>query len=58
MTSFQAKLEKNKESYAYILGSNAFSYGLPRTNNPYAYGSKSYEDWADGYEDALFLREL
>jgi hypothetical protein len=58
MASFQAKLEKNKESHAYILGADAFNHGLLPANNPYAYSSKPYEDWVDGYDDALFLRKL
>lgn len=55
MTSFKAKLEKNKENHAYILGVEAFQNGLSM-DGPYERNSKADEDWIDGYLDAMFIK--
>lgn len=57
MTSFKAKLEKNKENHAYILGVEAFQNGLSM-DGPYERNSKADEDWIDGYLDAMFIKEV
>lgn len=57
MTSFQAKLEKNKENHAYILGVEAAQSGKSM-QGPFERGSLADREWVDGYLDAVFLRNL
>jgi hypothetical protein len=57
MTSFSAKIEKNKESHAYILGVQACRQNEPMFN-PFEAGSSASLEWIDGYLDAKFLKEL
>jgi len=57
MTSFQAKIEKNKENHAYMMGVEAASMGLSM-EGPFERGSSPDSDWVDGYLDALFVRKL
>jgi len=57
VTSFQAKIEKKEESYAYLLGVEAFQSGKSM-QGPYERNSKADQDWVDGYLDAMFLRKL
>jgi hypothetical protein len=57
VTSFQAKLEKNKESHAYMLGAEAASSGKSMMG-PFKRGSEADQEWVSGYLDALFLRKL
>ena len=58
MTSFSKKIEKKKESHAYILGAKACMEGLAMNASPYDRGSKPDSDWVDGYLDAMFLKRL
>lgn len=57
MTSFQAKIEKKEETYAYVLGAQAFQKGLSM-QGPYERGSGADQEWVDGYLDAMFLGRL
>ncbi len=57
MTSFKAKLEKNKENYAYITGVQA-AYSNEKMASPYPKGSEAESQWLDGYLDAVFLRDM
>ena len=57
VTSFQAKIEKNKENHAYISGVQA-AYSNKRMVSPFPYGSEPESEWIDGYLDAVFLRKL
>ena len=57
MTSFSAKLEKNKENHAYVLGSEAARDGKSMLG-PFERGSPADRDWVDGYLDFAFLRNL
>lgn len=57
MTSFQAKLEKNKENHAYMLGVEACQSGKSMIG-PFERGSLADREWLDGYLDAAFLRNL
>jgi hypothetical protein len=57
LTSFQEKLEKNKENHAYVLGAEAASKGLSM-EGPFPRGSDADVEWVDGYLDAIFLRKL
>ena len=57
MTSFSAKLEKNKENHAYVLGAEAAGDGKSMLG-PFERGSSADRDWVDGYLDFVFLRNL
>lgn len=57
MTSFQAKIEANKENNAYMLGSEAGHKGLSM-EGPFTPGSDADADWMDGYLDAVFLKRF
>lgn len=57
MTSFQAKLEKNKENHAYMLGVEAAQDGKSMLG-PFERGSPADREWVDGYLDAVFLRKI
>ena len=57
MVSFKAKIEEKEESYAYLLGAEAFHNGKSM-QGPYERNSKADQDWVDGYLDAMFLRRL
>lgn len=57
MTSFQAKLEKNKEKHAYVLGAEAAQSGKSMIG-PFERGSLADREWVDGYLDAAFLGNL
>lgn len=57
MTSFSAKLEKNKENHAYVLGSEAAKDGKSMLG-PFDRGSSADRDWVDGFLDFVFLRDL
>lgn len=57
VTSFQAKLERNKENRAYVLGAEAAQSGKSMIG-PFERGSPPDSDWVDGYLDALFIRNL
>jgi hypothetical protein len=57
VTSFQAKLEKNKENHAYVLGAEA-AYSGKSMLGPFKRGSKADQDWICGYLDSIFLRNL
>lgn len=57
MTSFSAKLEKNKENHAYVLGSEAAKDGKSMLG-PFERGSSADRDWVDGFLDFVFLRNL
>lgn len=57
MSSFKAKIEKKEETYAYVLGVQAFRDGKSM-QGPYERGSSTDQDWVDGYLDAMFLRSL
>lgn len=57
MASFKAKIEEKEESYAYLLGAEAFQKGLSM-QGPYDRGSKADQEWVDGYLDAMFIRRL
>lgn len=57
MTSFQAKLEQNKEKHAYVLGVDDYRSGKSMIG-PFERGSPADIDWVDGYLDAVFLRNI
>ena len=57
MASFQAKLKKNKENHAYLLGAEAAQKGESMIG-PFESGSPPDSDWIDGYLDEVFLRRL
>lgn len=57
MTSFQAKLEKNKENHAYVLGADSAQKGESMVG-PFERGSKADQEWISGYLDSVFLRNL
>lgn len=57
MTSFQAKIEKNKENRAYMAGVAA-AYSNEKMASPFPKGSEAESEWIDGYLDAVFLRNL
>lgn len=57
MTSFQAKIEKNKENHAYMRGVDA-AYRNEQMISPFDKGSKAESEWLDGFLDAVFLRNL
>lgn len=57
MTSFKARIEKNKENRAYMLGAEA-AYAGESMLGPFERGSPPDSDWIDGYLDAVFLRKL
>jgi hypothetical protein len=57
VTSFQAKLEKNKENHAYVLGADAAHKGESMVG-PFERGSKADQEWIEGYIDSVFLRNL
>ena len=57
VTSFKAKLEKNKESHAYMLGVEAAKSGRSMVG-PFERGSPADRDWVDGYLDYVFLRNV
>jgi hypothetical protein len=57
VTSFSAKLEKNKENHAYVLGAEAAREGKTMLG-PFIRGSGADADWVDGYLDYCFLRNL
>lgn len=57
MASFQAKLEKNKENHAYLLGAEAAQSGKSMIG-PFERGSPPDSDWVNGYLDSVFLRRL
>lgn len=57
MTSFSAKLEKNKENHAYVLGAEA-AKNNEALLGPFTRGSPADMDWVDGYLDYCFLRNL
>lgn len=56
MTSFKSKIEALQASYALAEGAKAFVSGSHI--NPYTKGSKAYEEWQDGWEEARFLRYI
>lgn len=57
MTSFKEKLEKNKETHAYLLGIETAWEGKSMLG-PFERGSPPDREWVDGYLDYLFLRRL
>ena len=57
VTSFSAKLEKNKENHAYVLGAEAAKSNQPLLG-PFIRGSSADADWLDGYLDYCFLRNI
>jgi hypothetical protein len=57
VTSFQAKLEKNKENHAYVLGADSAQKGESMVG-PFERGSKADQEWISGYLDSVFLRNL
>ena len=57
MTSFSAKLEKNKENHAYVLGAEA-AKNNEALLGPFTRGSPADMDWVDGFLDYCFLKDL
>ena len=57
VTSFQAKIEKKKESHAYLLGAEASRSGQSMVG-PYERGSDLDREWVDGFLDSTFLRSV
>ncbi len=57
MTSFQAKIEENKESHAYVLGGDA-AYKNLSMQGPFTPGSDADAEWLSGYLDAMYLKRI
>lgn len=57
MASFQARIEKNKENHAYMLGVEAARDGKSM-QGPFERGSLADTEWVDGYLDYYFLRRI
>lgn len=57
LTSFQSKIEANKENRAYMLGSEA-GYKELSMISPFTPGSDADVEWVDGYLDAVFLKRI
>lgn len=55
MTSFQVKLADKLKSHAYMQGVDAFKLKISCI---YSQGTKEYEEWHSGFEDAEFLDEV
>lgn len=55
MTSFQVKLADKLKSHAYMQGVDSFKTGA---SCPYSTGTREYEEWHSGFEDAEFLDEV
>jgi hypothetical protein len=57
LTSFQAKIEENKESHAYVLGGDA-AYKNLSMQGPFTPGSDADAEWLSGYLDAMYLKRI
>lgn len=57
MTSFRAKIEEYEKTHAYMQGVDAFNAKIA-AECPYAFRSKEYDEWYDGYLDAEYIYRL